>query len=280
MVGQLQGSVLAMLSSVLSDTRGASSVEYIVVVVLVALGGYLAWSSFGDSVGTAAEDASSPFARLGEMASQQNDTASGTPAGRSTVGLQGGGNTGGQSNTAFQPAPSGGTAGHVGGSANGFQGATTFLGAQLNGGAGASTLSEGASAGGASSAAGAREPRMGSLGNLQGRATMGTGGSPNDQGAGGDATPGSVVSLQNGIAFAGRTGGGGGSSQSGSGAEREVPLISVGSAQESGCSGSSGWEMLLCGGVLPAILLFGIGVAMLRRGSRSGASGSSDSKAG
>lgn len=43
------------LHALFRDTRGATFVEYIVLVALVALGGIAAWKTFGGSIKTATE---------------------------------------------------------------------------------------------------------------------------------------------------------------------------------------------------------------------------------
>jgi len=40
----------SLKSSLLRDTRGLSTVEYIILLVLIAVGGIQVWSSFGETV--------------------------------------------------------------------------------------------------------------------------------------------------------------------------------------------------------------------------------------
>ena len=57
---------LAGRSSLLADTRGLSTVEYVIILVLIAVVGILAWSNFGDAVKAKIDTSTGEIEHLGD----------------------------------------------------------------------------------------------------------------------------------------------------------------------------------------------------------------------
>lgn len=50
--------------NLIRDRRGLTSVEYVIVLCLIAIGGYIAWKHVGERVASRANDADSTLAQL------------------------------------------------------------------------------------------------------------------------------------------------------------------------------------------------------------------------
>jgi len=134
------------------DTRGLSTVEYILILVIVAIAALLLWQTFGSSVESRVDQATQSVTGMdnrggGSVAVASGDSAGSVTAMAITEGRQGGAESGA---TAMGMGPGGGAGGEGGASAararpaGAAEGPGAGFGDEEGGGEGAEIMDEGA----------------------------------------------------------------------------------------------------------------------------------------